>query len=129
MTAINRILVFLAGAIALLSLALSRIGTTPWAHGYDRQNCPGCQAKIDWSKENSRRVSRKQVKEFHDKGMILLPKLLDIDKVQALEQEVDNLPNTIMSDIFGKGLPYRRYEHHLDTRSELVRDWAVNGPL
>lgn len=48
-----------------------------------------------------------------------------------MADEVDALPDTFMSHILANTLlpQYLSYEHRLDTRSELVRDWAVHGPL
>lgn len=54
-----------------------------------------------------------------------------MDKVETLAKEVDNLTNTFMTDVIARFLlrHYYRYEHRLDTHSELVRDWAIHGPL
>lgn len=117
--------------VLVLALLAALVPRTTWFAGYDLQNCPNCTATIDWSIERSRAVSDAERNGFAEDGVVVLPGALLPDKVAALAAEVDNLSTTFMTDVLARTtLPhYLRYEHRLDTRSELVRDWAIHGPL
>eukprot|EP00756_Hemistasia_phaeocysticola_P004517 Hpha_TRINITY_DN12865_c0_g1::TRINITY_DN12865_c0_g1_i1::g.24107::m.24107 len=126
-------LVSACGVLLLFAaVGVGVLQTTVWWAGYDLQNCPGCVAKVDWSAELSKdAVSEGVRKAFAEDGVVVLPGVLGVDKVNTLGAEIDGLPNTIMTDVIARFLlkQYRRYEHRLDTRSELFRDWALHGPL
>jgi hypothetical protein len=129
----NKILTVLAVIAVVVAAIVQSFWNCVWWVGFDLQNCPGCQPKIDWAEEKAAKVvGNKERKEFDNTGVVLLRNVLPLDKVQALVEEVENnLSNTFMTDLLAKAtLPhYKRYEHHLDTRSEQLRDWAVQGPL
>lgn len=69
--------------------------------------------------------------EFQQDGVLVLPSATSSKKVEQLANEVDNMSDSFMSTILTKVVlrQYSKYEHKLDTRSELVRDWAIHGPL
>jgi len=122
----------LAVLIPVLEIGLRLVWHSTWFVGYDLNNCPGCVPKIDWSNSsNVEVVSPEKVNEFDEKGAVLFSNALPVELVQELAKEVDALPNTFMTDVLARTLlpQYMRYEHHLETRSELVRDWALHGPL
>jgi len=103
-----------------------------WRIGYDTRNCPNCESKIDWSREKSALVVEPSLRtQFEEDGVVLLRDAIPRNKVSALAAAIDTLPNTFMSDVLARvTLPqYKRYEHRLDTRSQVIRDWAVHGPL
>lgn len=121
---------------AVTAAGLKFLSGTVWATGYDVRNCPGCVGRIDWSYEKRGGehsvVQSRHRKAFDEDGAVVFEGALPKAKVDDLASEVENnLPNTFMSDVLAKfTLPqYRRYEHRVDTRSELLRDWAVHGPF
>jgi len=128
----KKILFVATVTVATLAMVYQKIWNSVWGVGYNLENCPGCQFKIDWSnKERPYNVSGELVEQFQRDGVIVLPNILDTSKVGTLRQHVTHeLPNTFMTDVVARfTLPhYLKYEHHLDTRSELIRDWAF-GPL
>uniref|UniRef100_A0A7S4JJN7 Uncharacterized protein n=1 Tax=Odontella aurita TaxID=265563 RepID=A0A7S4JJN7_9STRA len=117
----------------VLSIALALLQRTTWWAGYDLNNCAGCQAKIDWTAERAKpsAVGSRERSAFRKDGVAVLRDVFPEDKVAALADEVDNMPQTFMTDVLARFalLNYLKYEHKLDTRSELVRDWAVHSPL
>jgi hypothetical protein len=118
--------------VVALAVGIAQVQRTVWWAGYDLQNCPGCRPLIPWSDEfQSPAVSSEHVTEFTETGVTVLRHVLSVDKISQLAHHVDELPTTVMTDGLAKfTLPhYLKYEHRLDTRSELVRDWAVHGPL
>ena len=117
--------------VLLVAVSLALVYRSVWYAGYDLSNCRGCQARLDWSKENKLVISKDQRSQFQADGVVVLPLRFTRDKLDPLFETVDNLPNTFMTDVVARFfLPhYLRYEHRIDTRSELVRDWAVHGPL
>jgi hypothetical protein len=125
----------LFGSTSLFVLAaaigVAVLQQTVWYAGYDLANCPGCQATLDWNKSGIKNVTSTQYSQFHQDGVVALSSMLPVEKMQALIEEVEALPSTFMTDAIARFfLPhYLRYEHRLDTRSELVRDWAVHGPF
>jgi hypothetical protein len=125
-------LVSVAVFAALLAAVPPLIGRTVWWAGYDLRNCAGCEARIDWSAEMARPVvNRRITHNFRKDGVVVLSQALEHAKVASLAAECDRLPNTFMTHVIAGFLLrfYLRYEHRLDTRSELIRDWAVHGPL
>ena len=107
--------------------------TNRW-QGYDIANCVGCVPSIDWSAETQRKtkvVTSRQRKTFQRDGVVILPAAIAAEKVKQLATEVEAMSDTIMTTLLAKFLlqQYSKYEHKLDTRSGLVRDWAVHGPL
>lgn len=88
---------------------------------------------IDWSEEKSRNdvVTSKQVRTFQKDGVVVLQSAISSSKVSDLAAEVESMSDTFMTTVLAKFLlrSYIKYEHKLDTRSAIVRDWAVHGPL
>eukprot|EP00629_Pelagomonadales_sp_RCC1024_P001232 CAMPEP_0119288706 /NCGR_PEP_ID=MMETSP1329-20130426/37719_1 /TAXON_ID=114041 /ORGANISM="Genus nov. species nov., Strain RCC1024" /LENGTH=286 /DNA_ID=CAMNT_0007289489 /DNA_START=75 /DNA_END=931 /DNA_ORIENTATION=+ len=123
----------LVAVVAALAAIPSLVGRTTWWAGYALSNCNGCQPTIDWTQEKAAGVAsaRAAASTFRADGAVVLSDVLPLNKVAALSRECDALPNTFMTDVIARViLPfYLRYEHKIDTRSELVRDWAVHGPL
>lgn len=125
---------FLETAILALvaAITLGLVQKSTWWAGYDLRNCPGCEPVVDWSTEKSRDIVtdiRRQ--KFDDDGVLVLPSAISAAKVAELSNEVDSMDDTFMTTVLAKVVlrQYSKYEHKLDTRSELVRDWAVHGPL
>ncbi|KAL7530312.1 hypothetical protein ACHAWF_003334 [Thalassiosira exigua] len=121
---------------ALAAVGISYVQTTVWWAGYDVRNCPGCQAIVDWAEERSRGdipavVAPDVVRAFQDDGVVVLSSAVSPSKVSDLADAVEALSDTFMTSVLSRVVlkQYRKYEHKLDTRSELVRDWAVHGPL
>jgi hypothetical protein len=131
MVSFRRMAVVSTGIVAAISIGIAGVQRTTWWAGYDLKNCPGCQPIVDWSAERERVVGKAQHEQFQRDGVIVLPGVIVPNKVNALAHEVDSLSNTFMSHLLANTLlpHYLNYEHRLDTRSELVRDWAVHGPL
>jgi len=115
----------------LLAVGAALVQRTVWWAGYDLRNCPGCVPAIDWSAEVARKVGEKERRRYVSDGVVVLRDALSARKVAQLAQECDRLSNTFMTSVLAAAvLPfYLRYEHRLDTRSALIRDWAVHGPL
>lgn len=126
-----RSIYILAFVAAIVSIIVKLVSRTIWAHGFDLNNCRGCQAKIDWTLETAKSVSDDLIAQFDQDGVVLLSNFVSAAKVKELSQEIEQLPNTFLTDVIARfTLPhYLRYEHRIDSRSELVRDWAVHGPL
>jgi hypothetical protein len=132
MVSFRRIALVSSAIVAAISFGMACLQRTTWWAGYNLENCPGCQPIVDWSAERERMVVDKaQHEQFQRDGVIALPGAISPNKVNALAHEVDALSNTFMSHVLANTLlhHYLNYEHRLDTRSELVRDWAVHGPL
>lgn len=125
--------VVITSTIVALAAVLSAflLKRSLWYAGYDLKNCPGCKATIDWSVEKSRNVTTSEHDDFANNGAVVLRNALPGEKVHSIADVVDHLPTTFMSSIlFQLAVPdYLRYEHRLDTYSEVVRDWAVHGPF
>jgi hypothetical protein len=132
MVSLRRTATSSAVIVAALSIGIACLKRTTWWAGYNLENCPGCQPIVDWSSELDKIVVNDALhKQYQRDGVILLPGVVAINKVKSLADEVDALPDTFMSHVLANTLlpQYLSYEHRLDTRSELVRDWAVHGPL
>lgn len=132
MVSFRRIATVSTAIVAAVSIGIACLQRTTWWAGYNLENCPGCQPVVDWSAELDRiAVDTVQHEQYQRDGVILLPGVISPDKVKSLADEVDALPDTFMSNVLANMLlpQYLSYEHGIDTRSELVRDWAVHGPL
>jgi len=113
-------------------VALAALQRTTWWASYDFRNCEHCQPRIDWASLVRAEVSSQERLEFNEDGVTVLKgALLDTSLVEALGRECDELPNTFMTSVLANFVLrfYLRYEHRLETRSELLRDWAVHGPF
>lgn len=125
----------IATLIAVLASLLCYIQTsTVWWAGYDLRNCNGCKPVIDWSDEKKRPniVTASTKRQFEKDGVVLLQSALSKSKIEELTAEVeDGLSDTFMTTVLTNTVlrQYAKYEHKLDTRSEIIRDWAVHGPL
>jgi hypothetical protein len=132
MVSFRRVASVSAVIVAAVSIGVACLQRTTWWAGYDLQNCPGCQPIVDWSSELDKIVvDAAQHEQYQRDGVILLPGVIAPNKVNTLADEVDALSDTFMSHVLANTLlpHYLSYEHRLDTRSELVRDWAIHGPL
>eukprot|EP00568_Trieres_chinensis_P002662 CAMPEP_0183304400 /NCGR_PEP_ID=MMETSP0160_2-20130417/9490_1 /TAXON_ID=2839 ORGANISM="Odontella Sinensis, Strain Grunow 1884" /NCGR_SAMPLE_ID=MMETSP0160_2 /ASSEMBLY_ACC=CAM_ASM_000250 /LENGTH=406 /DNA_ID=CAMNT_0025467441 /DNA_START=27 /DNA_END=1250 /DNA_ORIENTATION=- len=128
----SRVLAASTAVVLVLALSLGHLQTTTWWAGYDLQNCPNCKPIVDWSDELSRNtVAGVQRRKFASDGVVVLSGAISPVKVSTLSDEVDSMVDTFMTSVLSKVVlrGYRKYEHRLDTRSELVRDWAVHGAL
>lgn len=134
------VLLFTASGVAFVAIAVPLLQKTTWWAGYDLENCRGCRPVVDWSDEltmdgnkNNPRITvgEAEQRQFERDGVIVLPSAVSTDKVNALARETDALPHTFMTDVISNTLlrHYLEYEHRIDTRSELIRDWAIHGPL
>ena len=121
----------LAVVSAAAGVGAAVLQRTVWWAGYDLGNCRGCAPSIDWSAEKSRRVGAADARTFDDDGVVVLRRAVPAAYVAALAAECDTLSNTFMTSVLTRlVLPfYLRYEHRVDTRSAVVRDWAVQGPM
>jgi len=129
---ISRCLAATVVLILIAAIVLGQIQQSTWWAGYDVLNCPGCGPVIDWSIEKSRDiVTDTQRRDFAKDGVLVLPSAISAAKVAELSDEVDAMADTFLTTVLAKLVlrQYSKYEHKLDTRSELVRDWAVHGPL
>jgi hypothetical protein len=118
--------------VLVVAVGVAMVQRTVWWAGYDLKNCVGCEPKIDWSFSMARPVQKDAISQFERDGVVILAGMLEESQVEDLADEVtDRVSNTIMTDGLARfTLPhYLKYEHRLDTRSELVRDWAVHGPF
>ena len=118
--------------VAFFAIGLSFIQSTTWWAGYDVNNCNGCKSIIDWTSHKSKQIiTSKHIKSYQKNGVILLQNAIDSSKVTNLAKEVESMNDTFMTTILTKIVlrQYSKYEHKLDTRSEVIRDWAVHGPL
>jgi len=132
MAALSKIAIILTLCIAALAVSLFYIQSTIWWAGYDMRNCLGCKPVIDWSKEKSSNVLKSQhVQSFKEDGVVVISSAIAESKVKDLAREVESMSDTFMTTVLGRFVlrQYSKYEHKLDTRSEMVRDWAVHGPL
>jgi hypothetical protein len=132
MVSFRRVGTVSAGIVAAASIGIACLQRTTWWAGYNLENCPGCQPIVDWSSELDKIVvDVAQHEQYQRDGVILLTGVIDPNKVNTLAEEVDAMPDTFMSHVLANTLlpHYLSYEHRLDTRSALVRDWAVHGPL
>ena len=120
-----------AGLVALVAVGVPLLQSTVWWKGYALSNCKGCRPVVDWSAEREAKVSASSRRRFDKDGVVVLRGVLDQAKVSDLAAECDRLSNTLMTSVIVRFiLPfYLRYEHRLDTRSEVLRDWAVHSPL
>ena len=141
----SRILLFLVATGVVVAVFLKCVSMTVWATGYDVQNCFGCVPRIDWTgerlislagttagEENDESIGSSLPEQFQRDGVVVLKQALSMSKVNDLAREVEtNMTNTFMTDVLCRlTLPqYKRYEHRIDTRNELLRDWAVYGPF
>eukprot|EP00591_Stephanopyxis_turris_P003771 CAMPEP_0195526740 /NCGR_PEP_ID=MMETSP0794_2-20130614/27989_1 /TAXON_ID=515487 /ORGANISM="Stephanopyxis turris, Strain CCMP 815" /LENGTH=417 /DNA_ID=CAMNT_0040657501 /DNA_START=105 /DNA_END=1358 /DNA_ORIENTATION=+ len=132
---LSKLAVVLSVLAAVLGVCISFVKSTVWWAGYDKQNCPGCRPIIDWSEETTNRttaaVTSNHIRAFKKDGVVVLKSLISPSKVVDLATEVESMTDTFMTSVLTKTvLPsYRKYEHKLETRSEIIRDWAVHGPL
>ena len=95
-------------------------------------NCPGCKPIVDWSVEKGQKtVTADRIQQFKEDGVVVLPSAISPNKVADLASEVESLSDSFMTSVLTKVVlrQYSKYEHKLDTRSELIRDWAIHGPL
>jgi hypothetical protein len=132
MVSFRRMAAISAAIVAAVSIGIACLQRTTWWAGYNLENCPGCQPIVDWSAELDKIVvDAAEHEQYQRDGVILLPGVISPNKVNALADEVDSLTGTFMSHVLANTLMphYLSYEHRVDTRSELVRDWAVHGPL
>ena len=144
---LSRILLFLVVTGVVVAVLLKYVSSTVWATGYDVQNCFGCVPRIDWTEEKKISLAGATTDEKNDEsidrdsslqlqfqrdGVVVLKQALSVSKVNDLAHEIEtNMTNTFMTDVLSRlTLPqYKRYEHRIDTRNELLRDWAVHGPF
>jgi hypothetical protein len=134
MVSFSRMTVISAAIVTAISIGIAWLQRTTWWAGYNLDNCLGCQPIVNWSAElevDRIVVDAARYEQYQRDGVILLPGVISPNKVNDLAEEVDALPDTFMSHILANTLlpQYLSYEHRIDTRSELVRDWAVHGPL
>lgn len=95
-------------------------------------NCPGCNPIVDWSIEKGQNtVTADRIQQFKEDGVVVLPSAISPNKVADLANDVESLSDSFMTSVLTKVVlrQYSKYEHKLDTRSELIRDWAIHGPL
>ena len=128
---LSKITIGLTTLVLCVACIFTYIQNTIWWAGFDLQNCLGCKPIIDWTDEVQRKISHQDVKTFQKNGVIVLQSVISPQKVANLTEEVESLSDTFMSTILTKIIlkQYLKYEHKLDTRSELIRDWAIHGPL
>lgn len=129
---LSKLAAIFAALACALAVGTSYLQSTVWWAGYDMQNCPGCSPIIDWSDENNREtVTSDRIQAFKEDGVVLLPSAIMQSKVTDLTHDVESLTDTFMTSVLAKVVlkQYNKYEHKLDTRSELIRDWAIHGPL
>ena len=127
-----RFVFFLAILVLAFAIGLECLQKTVWWAGYNLQNCPGCRPILDWSPEKSREVvTSVQQQAFKTDGVLILPAAISSEKVAQLAAEVESMPDSFMTTVLANTVlrQYSKYEHRLDTRSELIRDWAIYGPL
>ena len=117
--------------LGVFGVCVALLSRTVWWAGYDLSNCRGCKPSIDWSAERALKLGASQRRQYERDGVAVLRDMLPAPKIAALAAECDRLSNTFMTSLLARlVLPfYLRYEHRLDTRSALIRDWAVHGPL
>lgn len=116
----------------VLALLLAGLQRTTWWAAYDVQNCETCKSHIDWKAQTRESINDQEMKEFtHDGVTILKAAVFNKMLIDELGEECDRIPDTFLTNIVANFLLrfYRRYEHRLESRSELLRDWAVHGPF
>ncbi|KAJ1451874.1 hypothetical protein M885DRAFT_528560 [Pelagophyceae sp. CCMP2097] len=121
----------LALVAAVAAVVAGLLQRTVWWAGYDVGNCRGCSPEIDWAATKSRRVGAADARTFDDDGVVVLRNALPAAYVAELAAECDRLSNTFMTSVLSRLVLvfYLRYEHRVDTRSAVMRDWAVHGPM
>lgn len=118
--------------VVLIAAGLASLQRTVWWAAYDAHNCESCKAQIDWMRASRQQVGDLERKDFAVDGVTVLKgAILDHALIAALGVECDRLSDTFLTNVIAKFLLrfYLRYEHRLETRSEILRDWAVHGPF
>lgn len=118
--------------VLAFAIGIAVLQQTVWWASYDFDNCNTCKPRIDWQQTTRGTLTEIEKQEFFVDGVTVLKKaVLDKALIDELSEECDRLPNTFMTDILANVILrfYLRYEHRLESRSELLRDWAVHGPF
>lgn len=116
----------------LLALLVAALQRTTWWAAFDFQNCEACKPHINWEAASRTEVNAAEKEQFVRDGVtVLAGAILEEALINELGKECDRLPDTFLTSIIANFLLrfYLRYEHRLESRSELLRDWAVHGPF
>jgi len=118
--------------VLLIACGIDSIQRTIWWSAYDPHNCESCSPRIDWKRASRQEVGDVERAAFAVDGVAVMKgALLDTALISELGAECDHLSDTFLTSVVAKFLLkfYLRYEHRLETRSEMLRDWAVHGPF
>jgi len=118
--------------VVLIACGVASLQRTVWWASYDPHNCESCSPHINWKRASRQEIGDPEKKDFAVDGVAVLKEaILDKALIAALGAECDRLSDTFLTSIIAKFLLkfYLRYEHRLETRSEILRDWAVHGPF